>query len=181
MEGRKRRNEGERGRKEKRRERFAMEEQLVGWFFGGGKFRDLFRWKVGWWTVGVVCVVAVTWPATLKAFPASYFSSFREFLSRMFTFPGSPFEDKRVCEREREREIGFSPFHLSSGQFQIALSRLVQTLVKIRLESRKERENVIFIFSPFPLEKYNSIECRDCRSLRVVSRPREIENFCIVI
>lgn len=72
-----------------------------------------------------LCVVAVTWPATLKAFPASYFSSFREFLSRMFTFPGSPFEDKRVCEREREREIGFSPFHLSSGQFQIALSRLV--------------------------------------------------------
>lgn len=87
-------------------------------------------------------VVAVTWPATLKAFPASYFSSFREFLSRMFTFPGSPFEDKRVCERERERgggrrekgreigiererEIAFSPFHLPTGQFQIALSRLV--------------------------------------------------------
>lgn len=102
MEGRKRRNERE--REEGKKEGEIRDGGIVGWFFGGGKFRDLFRWKVGRWTVGVVCVVAVTWPATLKAFPASYFSSFREFLSRMFTFPGSPFEDKRVCERERERE-----------------------------------------------------------------------------
>lgn len=79
-------------------------------------------------------VVAVTWPATLKAFPASYFSSFREFLSRMFTFPGSPFEDKRVCERERERErernwfFSFSPFYWSiSNRF-----------VEARLDARKD-------------------------------------------
>lgn len=96
------------------------------------------------WTVGVCVVVAVTWPATLKAFPASYFSSFREFLSRMFTFPGSPFEDKRVCDRERGkdrekgREIGiererncffsFSPSHWSiSNRF-----------VEARLDARKD-------------------------------------------
>lgn len=77
-----------------------------------------------------MCVVAVTWPATLKAFPASYFSSFREFLSRMFTFPGSPFEDKRVCERERERNwfFSFSPFQWSiSNRF-----------VEARLDARKD-------------------------------------------
>lgn len=96
------------------------------------------------WTVDVCVVVAVTWPATLKAFSASYFSSFREFLSRMFTFPGSPFEDKRVCDRERGkdrekgREIGiererncffsFSPSHWSiSNRF-----------VEARLDARKD-------------------------------------------
>lgn len=126
------------------REREIRDGGIVGWFFGGGKFRDLFRWKVGRWTVGVCVVVAVTWPATLKAFPASYFSSFREFLSRMFTFPGSPFEDKRVCDRERGkdrekgREIGiererncffsFSPSHWSiSNRF-----------VEARLDARKD-------------------------------------------
>lgn len=135
VEGRKRVNE---------REREIRDGGIVGWFFGGGKFRDLFRWKVGRWTMGVCVVVAVTWPATLKAFPASYFSSFREFLSRMFTFPGSPFEDKRVCDRERGkdrekgREIGiererncffsFSPSHWSiSNRF-----------VEARLDARKD-------------------------------------------
>lgn len=90
VEGRKRVNE---------REREIRDGGIVGWFFGGGKFRDLFRWKVGRWAC--VLLSRLLGRLLLRRFRLPISPVFENFFRGCLRFP-APLS--RINESATERE-----------------------------------------------------------------------------